>query len=45
LTKYIGTELVVDQLADLNEQKLDELALLISERVVVFFYRSGLFAA
>lgn len=37
LTKYIGTELVGVQLADLNEQELDELALLIAERVVVFF--------
>jgi hypothetical protein len=37
LTKYIGTELVGVQLAELNEQDLDELALLIAERVVVFF--------
>lgn len=37
LTKYIGTELIGVQLADLNEQELDELALLIAERVVVFF--------
>jgi alpha-ketoglutarate-dependent taurine dioxygenase len=37
LTKYVGTELVGVQLADLNEQELDELALLIAERVVVFF--------
>lgn len=37
LTKHIGTELVGVQLADLNEKQLDELALLIAERVVVFF--------
>jgi hypothetical protein len=37
LTKYIGTELVGVQLAELNEQELDELALLIAERVVVLF--------
>ncbi|CCH40887.1 Alpha-ketoglutarate-dependent sulfonate dioxygenase [Wickerhamomyces ciferrii] len=37
LTKYIGTEIVGVQLSDLNEQELDELALLIAERVVVFF--------
>lgn len=37
LTKYIGTELIGVQLKDLNEQQLDELALLIAERVVVFF--------
>ncbi|CCH44190.1 Alpha-ketoglutarate-dependent taurine dioxygenase [Wickerhamomyces ciferrii] len=37
LTKHIGTELIGVQLSDLNEQELDELALLIAERVVVFF--------
>ncbi|KAH3678967.1 hypothetical protein WICMUC_001335 [Wickerhamomyces mucosus] len=37
LTKYIGTELVGVQLNDLNEKELDELALLIAQRVVVFF--------
>lgn len=37
LTKYVGTELIGVQLADLNEKELDELALLIAERVVVFF--------
>lgn len=35
LTKYLGTELVGLDLSSLNEQELDELALLISERVVV----------
>lgn len=42
LTKYVGTELVGVQLADLNEQELDELALLISERIVVFFRNQDL---
>lgn len=37
LTKYIGTELIGVQLSDLSEKELDELALLIAERVVVFF--------
>lgn len=37
LTKYIGTEIVGLQLADLNNKQRDELALLIAERVVVFF--------
>ncbi|RCK58229.1 Alpha-ketoglutarate-dependent sulfonate dioxygenase [Candida viswanathii] len=37
LTPYIGTEIVGLQLADLTEQQKDELALLIAERVVVFF--------
>lgn len=37
LTKYIGTEIVGLQLADLSDQQLDELALLIAERTVVFF--------
>ncbi|GME77001.1 unnamed protein product [Ambrosiozyma monospora] len=37
LTKHIGTEIVGLQLADLTDQQRDELALLIAERVVVFF--------
>ncbi|ANB11931.1 Jlp1p [Sugiyamaella lignohabitans] len=37
LTKHIGTEIVGLQLADLNQTQLDELALLIAERSVVFF--------
>lgn len=37
LTKYIGTEIVGLQLAELTNQQRDELALLIAERVVVFF--------
>ncbi len=37
LTKHVGTEIVGLQLADLTHQQLDELALLIAERVVVFF--------
>lgn len=37
LTKHIGTEIVGLQLADLNDKQKDELALLIAERVVVFF--------
>lgn len=37
LTRYIGTEIVGLQLADLNNTQRDELALLIAERVVVFF--------
>ncbi|TID28151.1 hypothetical protein CANINC_002688 [Pichia inconspicua] len=37
LTKRVGTEIVGLQLADLNDQQKDELALLIAERVVVFF--------
>ncbi|GME82098.1 unnamed protein product [Ambrosiozyma monospora] len=37
LTKHIGTEIVGLQLADLTEQQKDELALLVAERVVVFF--------
>lgn len=37
LTKHIGTEIVGLQLSDLNDQQKDELALLIAERVVVFF--------
>lgn len=37
LTKHIGTEIVGLQLSDLTDQQKDELALLIAERVVVFF--------
>ncbi|KAF8000136.1 hypothetical protein HF325_005065 [Metschnikowia pulcherrima] len=37
LTAHIGTEIVGLQLADLTDQQKDELALLIAERVVVFF--------
>ncbi|ODV60838.1 TauD/TfdA dioxygenase family protein, partial [Ascoidea rubescens DSM 1968] len=37
LTKKIGTEIVGLQLADLTDQQKDELALLVAERVVVFF--------
>lgn len=37
LTKHIGTEIVGLQLSDLTEQQKDELALLVAERVVVFF--------
>lgn len=37
LTKHVGTELVGIQLADLTSQQKDELALLVAERVVVFF--------
>lgn len=37
LTKHIGTEIVGLQLAELNDKQKDELALLIAERVVVFF--------
>lgn len=37
LTKHIGTEIIGLQLKDLNDQQKDELALLIAERVVVFF--------
>ncbi|KAI3406264.1 hypothetical protein KGF56_001106 [Candida oxycetoniae] len=37
LTPYIGTEIVGLQLADLDDKQKDELALLIAERVVVFF--------
>jgi alpha-ketoglutarate-dependent taurine dioxygenase len=42
LTKYIGTELVGVQIQDLSEQELDELALLVAERVVVFFKNQDL---
>ncbi|KAG7926958.1 hypothetical protein KL925_003243 [Ogataea polymorpha] len=37
LTKHIGTEIVGLQLEDLTDQQKDELALLVAERVVVFF--------
>lgn len=37
LTKHVGTEIVGLQLGDLNDKQKDELALLIAERVVVFF--------
>lgn len=37
LTKHLGTEIVGLQLSDLNDQQKDELALLVAERVVVFF--------
>lgn len=37
LTKHIGTEIVGLQLADLSDRQKDELALLVAERVVVFF--------
>lgn len=42
LTKHIGTEIVGLQLADLTDQQKDELALLIAERVVVFFRNQDL---
>lgn len=37
LTKHIGTEIVGLQLSELTDQQRDELALLVAERVVVFF--------
>ncbi|KAH3670372.1 hypothetical protein OGAPHI_000887 [Ogataea philodendri] len=37
LTKHVGTEIVGLQLEDLNDKQKDELALLVAERVVVFF--------
>ncbi|CAK9439150.1 uncharacterized protein LODBEIA_P33740 [Lodderomyces beijingensis] len=37
LTPHVGTEIIGLQLADLNDKQKDELALLIAERVVVFF--------
>ncbi len=37
LTPYIGTEIVGLQLSELTDKQKDELALLIAERVVVFF--------
>ncbi|EGV61897.1 hypothetical protein PSN45_000591 [Yamadazyma tenuis] len=42
LTKHIGTEIVGLQLSDLTDQQRDELALLIGERVVVFFRNQDL---
>ncbi|ODV66258.1 hypothetical protein HYPBUDRAFT_153700 [Hyphopichia burtonii NRRL Y-1933] len=37
LTKFVGTELVGLQLSELTDKQRDELALLVAERVVVFF--------
>ncbi|KAK6463278.1 taurine catabolism dioxygenase [Scheffersomyces coipomensis] len=37
LTKHIGTEIVGLQLSELNDKQKNELALLVAERVVVFF--------
>ncbi|GEQ68692.1 hypothetical protein JCM33374_g2360 [Metschnikowia sp. JCM 33374] len=37
LTAHIGTEIVGLQLSDLDDKQKDELALLVAERVVVFF--------
>lgn len=37
LTKHLGTEIIGLQLSELNDKQKDELALLIAERVVVFF--------
>lgn len=37
LTNHIGTEIIGLQLSDLNDKQKDELALLVAERVVVFF--------
>lgn len=37
LTNHIGTEIIGLQLEELNDQQKDELALLVAERVVVFF--------
>lgn len=37
LTKHIGTEIIGLQLSELTDQQKDELALLVAERVVVFF--------
>ncbi|ODV93746.1 hypothetical protein PACTADRAFT_61193 [Pachysolen tannophilus NRRL Y-2460] len=42
LTKHIGTEIVGVQLEDLSEKQLDELALLVAERVVVVFREQDL---
>lgn len=42
LTKHIGTEIVGLQLSELNDKQKDELALLIAERVVVFFREQDL---
>lgn len=37
LTKHLGTEIIGLQLSDLDDKQKDELALLVAERVVVFF--------
>ncbi|KAM9893462.1 hypothetical protein OXX79_009328 [Metschnikowia pulcherrima] len=42
LTAHVGTEIVGLQLSDLNDQQKDELALLVAERVVVFFRNQDL---
>ncbi|EAZ63446.1 taurine catabolism dioxygenase [Scheffersomyces stipitis CBS 6054] len=42
LTKHLGTEIVGLQLSDLNDKQKDELALLVAERVVVFFRNQDL---
>ncbi|EGV62094.1 hypothetical protein PSN45_000805 [Yamadazyma tenuis] len=42
ITPLIGTEVVGLQLGDLNEKQLDELALLVAERVVVVFRNQDL---
>ncbi|KAK6454013.1 taurine catabolism dioxygenase [Scheffersomyces xylosifermentans] len=42
LTKHIGTEIVGLQLKDLTDKQKDELALLVAERVVVFFRNQDL---
>lgn len=42
LTKHIGTEIIGLQLSDLTDQQKDELALLVAERVVVFFRNQDL---
>lgn len=42
LTKHVGTEIIGLQLSDLNDKQKDELALLIAERVVVFFRNQDL---
>ncbi len=42
LTKHIGTEIIGLQLSELSNKQLDELALLIAERTVVFFRNQDL---
>lgn len=42
LTKHVGTEIVGLQLSELTNQQRDELALLIAERIVVFFRNQDL---
>lgn len=42
LTKHIGTEIIGLQLEDLTDQQKDELALLVAERIVVFFRNQDL---